>query len=60
MPTFRVLLTASASVHGRLTVKAESASHAQGVALEQLGDVVWQYDGVDDTTAEVVEVVPNG
>jgi hypothetical protein len=43
-----------------LTVKAESASHAQGVALEQLGDVVWQYDGVDDTTAEVVEVVPNG
>ena len=59
---FRVLLTASASVHGYIEVVANSASHARSKhkeIMDRVGDVSWSYDGVDDDTVGIqnVEVI---
>ena len=52
---FRVLLNASASIHGYLTVDAASAEEAKRLAVENAGNVDWQYDGADDDTISALE-----
>lgn len=56
MPRYRVLLTAAASVHGYVYVNAPDRVQAKADALLQVGNVVWQYDGVDDLTVDAPSV----
>lgn len=53
---FRVLLSASASVHAYVEVEAGSKEDAQRIAVGKSGDATWDYDGVDDDTIRPEEV----
>ena len=51
----RVLLTAQASVSCAVEIEAESQKEAEAKAIDhaRAGNVVWEYDGVDDESIEV-------
>lgn len=58
MRKFRVLLTASASVHGYIEVEAKDPEEAKKMAVEKSGDVSWEYDGTEDSSIEAVAADP--
>lgn len=55
---FTVYLSAMASVQTKLEVEAENEEDAasKAVAEAKSGSVVWDYEGVDDSTIESEEV----
>lgn len=55
---FTVYLSAMANVETKLEVEAENEAEAaaKAVAEAKAGGVVWDYDGVDDSTIESDEV----
>jgi len=59
MKKFVVYLSAVSNVEAKVDVEAESSEKATEEALKeaQSGNVVWDYNGVDDSTIEVNEVV---
>ena len=58
MKKFVVYLSAVSNVEAKVDVEAESSEKATEEALKeaQSGNVVWDYNGVDDTTIVVNEV----
>jgi hypothetical protein len=46
MPTFSVTLTMTAFVEGTLTVRADDSDQAADEALKRLGEILWQYQGL--------------
>lgn len=58
MAKFRVLLTALASVHGYIEVEAKDQKAAEKKAMGKTGDVLWEYDGVDDGSVQAVDTKP--
>ena len=60
MPLFQVDLTAMAHMTGCIHLRADDAQVAEQLALEQVGDVTWEYDGLctqEDQGPEVMSVV---
>lgn len=55
---FKVYLSSVANVETKVEVEAEDSEKAADLAIEvaQKGDVVWDYNGVDDGSIEVNEV----
>lgn len=55
---FTVYLSACAGVETRVEVEAETSEKAADLAIKvaKSGDVVWEYNGVDDGTVVVNEV----
>lgn len=53
--TFRVYMTAVASVSSSYEVEAGCEEEARRLAVEaaKAGNVLWKYDGADDSTVEV-------
>lgn len=51
----RILLTAQASVSCAVEIEADSTEEAETKAIDHArsGNVVWEYDGVDDESIEV-------
>ena len=65
MAKFKVYMTATAAVSSSVEVEAKDIASAElkAMAMAKEGDVVWSYDGADDTTVEVEGVSqgwPNG
>lgn len=60
MPTqkFTVYLSANSNVETKVEVEAESSEKAveKAIKVAKSGDVVWDYNGVDDSTIVVNEV----
>lgn len=58
MKKFTVYLSASSNVETKVDVEAESSEKAVEKAFKvaKSGDVVWDYNGVDDSTIVVNEV----
>lgn len=55
---FKVYLSAVGNVEATVEVEAKSSEEATDIAVEkaQKGDVVWVYNGVDDSTIEADDV----
>jgi hypothetical protein len=51
-----VLITSTATVSQTQTVKAHSKEEAEEIALNSLGDHVWDYEGAEDEGAEIVSI----
>lgn len=56
MATFHMQLRATAFVEGSLDVEAEDEERAYKEALDQLGNVLWHYDGVKHDTVILVGI----
>jgi len=55
--TFRVSMTTLAVVSGVAEVKADSVHEAERIALEMTGDVIWNYESLDEEAEVTVENV---
>lgn len=49
MPRYHIRFTAYAIVTGSLSVTAETAKDAANLALNRQGEILWQYQGLDDS-----------
>ena len=59
---FRVNMTVMALMSGSYEVEAESEEEAERIAAEHTGDVLWKYEGADDSTVEatMTQEISNG
>lgn len=56
MPLYRVHLTSMAYVEGTIEVRAPDADEARAQAMANLGNIVWQYDGLAEGPDQGPEV----
>lgn len=54
MKKFRISMNALAVVEGEFVIEAESVEEAEAKVLEQTGDVLWEYRGIQDETVEII------
>lgn len=56
MAYFTVTFNALAFVTGSIRVRADSPKDAEDEAFKQLGDVLWQYQGLSEDPVEITDV----
>ena len=54
MAKYHVTMTGLSRVRASTTIFAVSPEEAEKVAKEKTGDVVWEYEGIEDDTVEAV------